>query len=937
MLPFPVERVWVGDSETFAYDNFWVFINVSTGEPVKIHNDNLAVIRFVEDYDPIFAGYNVRDYDQHILRANLLDYSPELIKEVNDVIITSDSPIEVYNYFSNRGARWTDIPPLIDLFPDIVNKPSLKMLEGFMGMSIEECSVPWDIDRPLTKSEIEEVFEYCIQDVRATLKLWELRQDYIQSKARLCDLFGVDPLDELKHPMARVAADLLQAEKREYPNEDYVFPEHLNVDNLPDCVFHFADNLDRDEGLITTKNTKGNPHTVLFDFYGCATTVGVGGIHSAVGHLEHVRVKTGKNKGKFKETIGITEPYHEKATKDRVILIQDIGAYYPNTIVKCGYMSRGVPDEMKEMYAECIKQKDIAKANGDKLSEAAYKRFINIISGTYRSKGNKLGDAMQGISLCVTGQLYMLDLIEQMHQESKSVKLIQINTDGWIISVDRNELHIIENIVSKFKALTNYKVDSDLIDEIWQRDVNCYVVRFADGSIKVKQKPVGGYYGKEKNWVARGFAYSNTIIDKAIVDFLVNDIPIKETIDNETDLSRFQIIVQAKKQSYKACYKDCHEVFEVIPEGSRRKKARVIETKRGEQVNMVNRLYATTDKSCGKLMKETHAGNLASFGDTPEHAYVDNANTKMTLEMVDRAWYNALAEKKLRDFLGEQMATNDVKEVAEEKPKATTQRKSSARTKQKPFAERYLEFQALMREAIANTLPTEEIDHINYEYVPTGIYKDMVAECAQACDIVHYVQYKNLDFQGVVAKRNNTNEYAATVHCGLVFSDSTSIDAEQIYHEAYGFGVGTGGNCVSSAQTNALRNAIINGLLAKTVFDDDDVQQANPSPSSKQESRKYVSDDEKRATAARVKEETKDTVNYVQEPAAVALYERIQEALEDDDVLEQLTDKDKKGFSTILDKFYEEDGTPKEEAGHLTLTAKMFTQANTKLDKVGVE
>lgn len=927
-----LERCWVGDAEVFSHDNMWVFCNVVTGEFIEIHNDNIAIERFISDEDPIFIGFNIRDYDQHILKCGLLGYEPELVKEANDIIIESNNPIEIYNWFRENNAGWTELPALVDLFPDIQNKPSLKLLEGFMGLSIEECSIPWDIDRPLTQEEVDEVFFYCRNDVIATMELWNLRQDYVQAKIRLCELFGVDPLKELKHPMARVAADLLEAERTEYPNEDYVFPEHLNTDNLPDCVFHFANNFDRDEGLTTTKNTKGNPHTVLFDFYGCSTTVGVGGIHSAVGYLQPKYVKVGADKGKFLGMESVTTPYHEKATDDRVILIQDIGAYYPNTIVKCGYMSRSVPIENQGMYGKCITQKDIAKAAQDKLSEAAYKSFINIVSGTYRSKGNALGDAMQGMSLCITGQLYMLDLIEQMHQVSGTIKLIQINTDGWIISVDKSELHLIDDIVNRFKKLTGYKVDTDPISEIWQRDVNNYALTFADGTIKVKGGTVGGYYGKEKNWVARGFSYSNTIIDKALVDYLVYGTPIKETIDNEKDLSRFQIIVRAKAQSYKACYENCKQVWEEIPEGSRRKKPRVIDTKLGNKVNMVNRVYATTDNSCGKLMKMTHKGALSSFPDTPDRACVDNANTKMTLEMVDREWYNKLAEQKLKDFLGEEMATEETKTEETPKPKTATRTK---KPQKKAFNERYLAFQSLMREAIANTLPTKEIEHISYEYVPTGTYRDMVADCAQKCDILYSVDYYDLEFLGSLEKsgRNNNNNYGATVQCILTLMDTIDLESPVMEHRAYGFGLGSGGNCVSSAQTNAIRNAIVNGMLAQTNFDDD-VAQANPSED-KKPSRSYVSEERKEEIAKKVKEDTADSVTYVQFPIAEALFERLNDALENEDI--ELSEKNKKAFETVLDKHYDEDGEPLTEGDHLTLSKKLYTQLNTKLDELGVE
>jgi hypothetical protein len=135
------ERIWIADSEVFKHDTFWVFLNATTGETIHIHNDNLALNVFLQEYDPILCGFNFRDYDQHILRACLLNWSPEEIKELSDIIINNhDNPLAPYEHFN--GERWVDIPPIIDLVHDIVNKPSLKQIEGFMCASIMESSIP---------------------------------------------------------------------------------------------------------------------------------------------------------------------------------------------------------------------------------------------------------------------------------------------------------------------------------------------------------------------------------------------------------------------------------------------------------------------------------------------------------------------------------------------------------------------------------------------------------------------------------------------------------------------------------------------------------------------------------------------------------------------------------------------------------------------------
>lgn len=933
---FDYERCWAADSETYAHDNFWVFINIVSGECVRIHNNNSAIAQFIEDYDPILVGYNLRDYDQHILKANLLGYSPEEIKEVSEVMITANDGFAIYEYFQNEG--WVDIPPLIDLIHDIVGKPSLKQLEGYMGSSIEECSVPFDIDRPLTDNEIEDVLTYCEHDVKNTLNVWELRQDYINSKARMCSILNVDPLDELKHPMPRVVADLLRAEKQYYDNEDYVIPDDVCMANIPSPVYWFAKHLDRDEGLHTTKKSPGNAHNVVFEFHDCVAVMGVGGMHAAKGNLISRKRKNSFN------TTAVATPYHEKSDENRVLLIQDFSAYYPNLIVKCGYMSRSVPATYAPIYEEFIKVKDQAKLDGDKLTETAAKLFNNILSGTLRSEYNKLSDPMQGISLCVTGQLYLLDLIERIHQDADSANLVQMNTDGWVLSVDRNQLSAVLNVVDSWCETTGLRVDTDEVREIWQRDVNNYIMLLEDGSIHVKGGTVGAYYGKDRNWIERGFVYSNSIIDKAIVDNLVNGTAIEDTMKNETDLSRFQIIAKPGNV-YPNVYKDCFEVLEVIPPTSKRKVPRVLEVTRGEIVNRVNRIYATKDQLCGQLMKEHKSGKLHPFPDTPRHAFVDNKNTEMTLDMLDLDWYTELAKKKLAAFIGGSMSKVKDEQIKDEGVvNDTTVAKKTATVKVKKvekkevkknitFEEKYLAFQRLLREALSGVEPGGYIDNINYEYIPTPEYRDVVAYCAQEAGLIYSTTYENLEWLGVLEKTSRgTNTYGCIVECIMHFSDTSDYTPPSVTHQAYGMGIGTGGNCVSSAHTNALRNIIVNGLLAKSAFDDD-VMQANKNETEAAKAPKaYVSDDKKEQMKTKLKADTKRSVISVQEPAAMDVFERATEAL----TLDTISDKQRKAFEAFMSKYYEDGKPKKDNDGNITLTSNIYLKCSTSLDEIGV-
>lgn len=151
------------DCEVFAYDWVFVFTNVHTGEHTVMHNDNEAVMAFMQE-KPLIAGYNNKDYDQFILKAVLVGMTPEEIKRVNDLLI------------EHELTGW-NIPELrdcgvyldqFDLMDDTQQGTGLKDIEGHLGMNIQETTVDFTIDRPLTEAELQEVIDYCKHDVYAT-------------------------------------------------------------------------------------------------------------------------------------------------------------------------------------------------------------------------------------------------------------------------------------------------------------------------------------------------------------------------------------------------------------------------------------------------------------------------------------------------------------------------------------------------------------------------------------------------------------------------------------------------------------------------------------------------------------------------------------------------------------------------------------------------
>jgi len=590
-------RFIVVDTEVFAYDNVTVFKDLDTASRSIYHNDNDGVREYFDNNkDAIYVGANIKHYDQFILKSMACDFSPEEVKQLNDYIIKHklngwDYPPLKEEYF---------IINLCDLFDDMQQGLSLKAVEAHLGMNIEETQVDFDIDRPLTKEEIEKTIFYCSYDVDATEKWLKLRMPYIENKIALGQMAGISPKKALTMTNARLTAAYLSAVPKQHDDErEYHYPDNLRKEFIPQAVFDFFDRMhdktisDKDLFSSKYKSSIGN----------CNYTLGFGGIHGDCGNA-------------------VIEE-----TDDTLIINEDVASYYPHLMTINGYCSRSIPDP--QIYADMLERRMTAKKNGDIVTANALKLVANTTYGAMLAKWNDLYDPLMGRSVCISGQLYLLELGYHLHTlGEENVQIVQMNTDGIMFVAKKSVLPLVNEITKEWQERTGFELERDVIKKVVQKDVNGYIEIKHNGSVKTK----GGYLvrGIPK---AGAFNINNnfTIVSKAVEEYFVNNTPVEDTIKNCNDIFSFQIIAKAGSK-YDGTY-HCID-GEFIP------------------VQNVNRVYATKDLTYGTLYKiHAESGGKAKISNLPEHCLVDNSN-KLDISAIDKEWYIKLANNYVKDFLG---------------------------------------------------------------------------------------------------------------------------------------------------------------------------------------------------------------------------------------------------------------------------------------------
>lgn len=263
------------DFEVTKYDWLLVIKIKNTGQYHIFHNDPQGVEDFINDGNFIYVGYNNKGYDNYILKGVLNHYVPEDIKAINDWIIKDKLPGWQYPY----DQPFIIIPPTTDLMLDMPLRQSLKELEGNMMMDIQESTIDFNIDHPWTKEEFEEMVYYCKHDVDATERLIDERMDYLEAKASVAELIGMNVEKALYCTNAQLAAIYLEAERVERNDErSFEFPDNILYDLIPKEVVSFFDKI----------NDTSIPDNNLFnkkldiELCGLEWCFGFGGVHASV-------------------------------------------------------------------------------------------------------------------------------------------------------------------------------------------------------------------------------------------------------------------------------------------------------------------------------------------------------------------------------------------------------------------------------------------------------------------------------------------------------------------------------------------------------------------------------------------------------------------------------------------------------------------------------
>ena len=459
-------------------------------------------------------GFNSRFYDiPMIMRFIKENDKPnnEQLKKLSDELISSDNSFDIISSgFLWKPKKWNHID-IIRVLPD---KCSLKMY-GARIHTGKLQDLPYDPSKVLTREEKNILKAYCINDVDITRDLYLQIQDELRIRydvginlyktlplglqEKYSKTFGVDCRSMSDADIAEIYFKLKfndvsipkeQPLSFKYKPPHYLYYDSESINNILREItgFEFTDrtNLKKDVSFVGKEiKTKTN-----------SFTIGIGGLHSK------------------EESVAVIK------TNDEFLIDVDVTSYYPSIIINNGIYPNNIGKEFLELY-KSLRDRRLQIKDKTSTPSKFYKIVLNGTFGRLGYKKSILYDLEKMIQTTITGQLFLLMLVEELEQYD--FEIISGNTDGLTVKGNLKYINKFNEILERWEFITGFELEKTYYDRIYIRDVNNYIAVKSDGGVKTK-----GFLSM--NDLSRNAHLG--IVKKAVKNYLTNEYPIENTIRN---------------------------------------------------------------------------------------------------------------------------------------------------------------------------------------------------------------------------------------------------------------------------------------------------------------------------------------------------------------------------------------------------------------------
>jgi hypothetical protein len=496
--------------------------------------------------------------------------------------------------------------------------PSLKVVAAYLGRPMLR-ELPHPPDAALTDEQWEEVKHYNASDLAHTWALLEWMTPELQALAalsqevgrdlrstptpRVCELVfrdayrkehGVDP--RVPEPPQEVLYRPVAGVMRPRTAEAAAWFDRIANTPLPVAV---------DGGRLETEV----PQTT-FSIGALRLTVGAGGLHS------------------------VDRPMLCYDTGEHRLLSVDVASYYPSLIATRGIAPRSYGDTGASIYRSILTRRLEIKrrartaenpAERERLGVQAdaLKLILNSTFGKFGDTYSSLFDPGAMLAVTLSGQLLLIDLIERLAEAG--VRVISANTDGLFILAERRQDERCRQVLEGWQRETEMTLEVEQLERLAILATNRFATLDAKGRIKCRGDGLKGSLSPLA-------APNSLIVNDAVVEALLHDVPPERTVWACTDPVRF-------------CW--------VTRTSSKAARATLLDEKTGEETELPKVVRWYKGKGSTRRIRHRLGGDRHT---TPANASEVELAMDLTggrpPEDLDRGWYIGRARKEIQSVEG---------------------------------------------------------------------------------------------------------------------------------------------------------------------------------------------------------------------------------------------------------------------------------------------
>ncbi len=509
------KRVLGWDMEIYPNFASATFIDLqSKEERVFIFNHNhypLTELRdFIISEVSSLVGYNSQSYDDTILeymiryRGSKSDLNIELYA-LSQEIINNDAPTDRV-----KDLRWNKSFKGIDLirvmFSSKLRKGLKQVAINLKHPRIQDLPIPFD--KPIEDDQIPLILDYNRNDVIITCKLFYKVLPDLKLREEIEKVYGVEVISESDTGIAKKILNKQYEENSGVRYKDFkdlrTYHSSIDLKDIIDPRIKFED-----QGLISLLDRlKGQSISRTTEF---SESVRIGG-------FSHTMAKGG---------LHIDSPPMMYTNDKYTLWDVDADSFYPSIILQLELFpahldKRAFLATLSQMTRDRLE----AKRTGDMVKANAMKVSINSLFGLLGMEFYWLFDEKLLYTVTINGQLFLLELIDQLH--SVGIEVIYSNTDGVTSKVYKGQEDLFREVCDKWRTKYGFGTSEEKFEKMILKDVNNFLFVTEKGKLKKK-----GSFVTEIS-LKTGFEYP--VVPLAVEQYLINHIPVEHTVTNHTDI-----------------------------------------------------------------------------------------------------------------------------------------------------------------------------------------------------------------------------------------------------------------------------------------------------------------------------------------------------------------------------------------------------------------